>query len=64
MSAILPRFGASDQSAPVGDPATFGRSGLRRRLSADYYQTNPISRASETMAECTKCLYAGPGDGG
>ena len=52
----LPRFGAADQTAPVGDPAILGEAAFTSAF-ADYYQTNPISRASEVMAECTK-VYA------
>jgi NADH-quinone oxidoreductase subunit G len=53
---FLPRFGASDQTAPVGDPAAVGEAAFAPAF-ADYYQTNPISRASETMAECSR-VYA------
>ena len=50
---FLPRFGASDHSAPIGDPATLAEGAFVPAF-LDYYQTNPISRASETMAECTR----------
>ena len=49
---FLPRFGASDTTAPAGDPAALGLAPFRYAIT-DYYQTNPISRASAVMAECT-----------
>jgi NADH-quinone oxidoreductase subunit G len=52
----LPRFGASDQTAPIGDPATVSDAPFTPAFP-DYYQTNPISRASDVMAECTR-VYA------
>jgi NADH-quinone oxidoreductase subunit G len=55
---FLPRFGASDASGPVGDPAAVGAGAFVPAI-ADYYQTNPISRASAVMAECTQ-TYAVP----
>ncbi|MBN9510379.1 MAG: NADH-quinone oxidoreductase subunit G [Alphaproteobacteria bacterium] len=55
---ILPRFGASDMTAPAGDPAAITDTPLRYAI-ADYYQTDPISRASPTMAECS-ALYTAP----
>ena len=55
----LPRFGASDRGGPF---AGLG-AGLRVLGAApfvpaiaDYYQTDPISRASATMGECTEEL--------
>jgi NADH-quinone oxidoreductase subunit G len=39
------------------DPAPF------RLAIANYYMTDPISRASETMAECTEIYVAGPARG-
>jgi NADH-quinone oxidoreductase subunit G len=56
---FLPRFGASDQTAPIGDPATLGEAPFAPAF-ADYYQTNPISRASETMAECSRVYAPAP----
>ena len=55
---FLPRFGASDTTAPAGDPAALGLAPFAYAI-ADYYQTNPISRASHTMAECSQ-TYAPP----
>ncbi len=48
---FLPRFGANDLSAPGGDPAAVSDAPFASAF-ADYYQTNPISRASAVMAEC------------
>ena len=48
----LPRFGANDLTAPAGDPAALGDAPFPE-IVPDYYQTNPISRASLVMAECT-----------
>jgi NADH-quinone oxidoreductase subunit G len=49
---ILPRFACSDQTGPAGDVAAVGDAPLGEVI-ANYYQTDPISRASPTMAECT-----------
>ncbi len=49
---FLPRFGATDQSGPAGDPAALGDAPFAPYI-ANYYQTDPISRASPTMAACT-----------
>jgi NADH-quinone oxidoreductase subunit G len=54
----LPRFGAGDRTAPHGDPAALAAEPLVPAI-ADYYQTNPICRASLTMAECSR-IYAAP----
>ena len=48
----LPRFGANDLTAPAGDPAALADAPFSVFVP-DYYQTNPISRASAVMAECT-----------
>ena len=55
----LARFGANDQTGPGGDrmppapdAAPFGDA------VTDYYLTNPISRASLTMAECSRIAPA------
>ena len=47
----LPRFGVSDRAGPKAEMA-LGREPIRV-ARFDYYQTNPISRASVTMARCT-----------
>ena len=54
----LPRFGASDLSGPAGDPGAMGTAPFAE-LIHDYYQTNAVSRASATMAECSR-IYARP----
>ena len=50
--AHLPRFGANDLTSPTGDPAALADTPFAVFVP-DYYQTNPISRASAVMAECT-----------
>jgi len=54
----MKRFGASDRSGPHGDPAALSADPFVPPI-ADYYQTNAISRASLTMAECSR-IYAAP----
>jgi NADH-quinone oxidoreductase subunit G len=50
----LPRFGVSDRTGPSGA----GALGSAPMVVADfdYYQTNPISRASLTMQKCTEVI--------
>ncbi len=55
---FLPRFGATDRAGPAGDPAALGDAPFTPAI-ANYYQTDPISRASPTMAACTDSA-AGP----
>jgi NADH-quinone oxidoreductase subunit G len=52
---ILPRFGCSDQTGPAGDAAALSDAPFASPIG-NYYQTDPISRASPTMAECTATL--------
>jgi NADH-quinone oxidoreductase subunit G len=52
---FLPRFGCSDPAGPAGDPAALGEAAFAPAIP-NYYQTDPISRASPTMAECTARL--------
>jgi NADH-quinone oxidoreductase subunit G len=47
----LPRFGISDTSGPSGDPGAVSGDAFAPWF-ANYYQTDPISRASPTMAAC------------
>ena len=54
----LPRFGVSDATAPGGAGAQ--DASPWRPSPADYYLTNPISRASPTMAECAEILGRKP----
>ena len=49
---ILPRFGAADTAAPAAGSLSLGDAPLTPAI-ANYYMTDPISRASPTMAECT-----------
>jgi NADH-quinone oxidoreductase subunit G len=55
---FLPRFGCSDRTAPAGHPAAVSATPFVAAVP-NYYQTDPISRASPTMAECT-ALFAAP----
>jgi NADH-quinone oxidoreductase subunit G len=50
---ILPRFGCADTTGPSGDPARMDGAAFAPWID-NYYQTDPISRASPTMAECTR----------
>jgi NADH-quinone oxidoreductase subunit G len=52
---ILPRFGVSDTTGPAGDAAALGAAPFVPAVR-NYYQTDAISRASPTMAECTATL--------
>ncbi len=53
---MLPRFGCSDLAGPAG--GTPGEAGFAPVI-ANYYQTDPISRASPTMANCTATILQG-----
>ncbi len=55
---MLPRFGCSDLSGPAGEVGALSGPPLGVAV-ANYYQTDPISRASPTMAECTR-VHAPP----
>ncbi len=52
---FLPRFGCTDHAGPAGETAGLGETPFRPAF-ATYYQTDPISRASPTMAECVAAL--------
>jgi NADH-quinone oxidoreductase subunit G len=54
---FLPRFGGTDQAGPAGDPAALGDAPFAPYI-VNYYQTDPISRASPTMAACTTGVAA------
>jgi NADH-quinone oxidoreductase subunit G len=56
---FLPRFGCTDQSGPSGDPAALSAAPFEAAI-ANYYQTDPISRASPTMAACTATFSTTP----
>jgi NADH-quinone oxidoreductase subunit G len=49
----LPRFGANDHTGSAGDAASMGEAAFTLPI-ANYYMTDPISRASATMAACTE----------
>ena len=53
----LPRFGCSDHTGPVGDPAVLSDDPLTSAV-ANYYVTDPISRSSPTMAACVEAQAA------
>ncbi len=53
----LQRRGATDTTGPAGDPAAMGESPFALPIT-NYYQADAISRASDTMAECTR-VYGG-----
>lgn len=50
---VLPRFGCTDHAAPPGDPAAVGSAPFAPYIRV-YHQTDPISRASPTMAACVE----------
>jgi len=52
---FLPRFGCPDPTGPAAETSGFGEAPFRPAF-ATYYQTDPISRASPTMAECVAAL--------
>jgi len=54
---FLPRFGCSDLTAPAGDAAGVSATPFAAPVT-NYYQTDPISRASPTMAACTTTFAA------
>jgi NADH-quinone oxidoreductase subunit G len=53
----LARFGCSDHTGPAGDPAVLSDSPLGSSIQ-NYYQTDPISRSSPTMAACVSAQLA------
>ncbi len=54
----LPRFGCTDTTGPAGDISRLTDAALALP-AGNYWQQDPISRASETMAECAR-TYAAP----
>ncbi len=54
----LSRFGITDRRGPEGDGRAIHDSALTPAIH-DYYRTDAISRASATMAECSR-IYAQP----
>ena len=60
---ILPRFGCTDTTGPSGGPAAIAAPLAGPAFTptiANYYQTDPISRASPTMDECTATYITPP----
>ncbi len=53
----LERRGIADATGPKGDPGGMGESPFALPIT-NYYQADAISRASDTMAECTR-VYGG-----
>jgi len=51
----LTRLACTDQSFPPGDPATLSADPIVYAVE-NYYRTDPISRASVTMAACTDII--------
>jgi NADH-quinone oxidoreductase subunit G len=49
----LTRYGSTDSTGPSGDPAALSDAPFLPVVE-NYYQTDPISRASPTMAQCTE----------
>jgi NADH-quinone oxidoreductase subunit G len=56
--AGLPRFGATDRSGPGAGGVAMSATPFMTAIT-DYYLTNSITRASQTMAECSR-IYAAP----
>jgi NADH-quinone oxidoreductase subunit G len=56
--AGLPRFGATDRTGPAVGEAAMAKTPFMPAIT-DYYLTNSMTRASQTMAECSR-LYAAP----
>jgi NADH-quinone oxidoreductase subunit G len=54
---FLPRFGCSDHTGPTGDPSVLSAAPFVSAVT-NYYQTDPISRASPTMAACVQSQAA------
>jgi len=52
---FLPRFGAADILGPAGDPGAITDTPFEP-VVRHYHQTDPISRASPTMAACVAAL--------
>ncbi len=55
---VLPRFGCADRAGPAGEGALDGPA--FRPWFDTYYQTDPISRASPTMAACVAEIVQAP----
>ena len=67
MAAIAPALGAVDTVTPAKWDA-FGKAGSVDKAPftspiADFYRTDPISRASEVMKECSALFVEGREEG-
>ncbi|MBV9756334.1 MAG: molybdopterin-dependent oxidoreductase, partial [Alphaproteobacteria bacterium] len=51
-----PRLACTDRTPPAGNPAALGGEPFVPAVT-NYYQTDPISRASPTMTACTELYY-------
>jgi NADH-quinone oxidoreductase subunit G len=54
----LTRLAGTNHEGPAGDPGAVGTAPFAVAVP-DYYQTNPISRASTVMAECSRIYVHG-----
>jgi NADH-quinone oxidoreductase subunit G len=54
-----PPRGCADPSGPAGDPAAVSDAPFATAI-ANYWQAEPIGRASEVMAECARTYLAAP----
>jgi len=54
----LTRLAGANREGPAGDPGAMGDAPFAVSVP-DYYQTNPISRASTVMAECSRIYVHG-----
>ncbi|MBX9702246.1 MAG: NADH-quinone oxidoreductase subunit NuoG, partial [Acetobacteraceae bacterium] len=52
------RRGCTDMAGPAGDPTTVADAAFALPIG-NYWQADPISRASDTMAECARTYLAG-----
>jgi NADH-quinone oxidoreductase subunit G len=70
MTANAPHFAQADLAPqnPGANPAIWGHIGVEGKVDAtkplaaaihDFYLTNPVARASETMAECSRTYIKG-----
>ena len=55
----LARLGCSDDTGPRAGTTGIGAEPFRYVIE-DYYRTNPISRASDTMADCSRLYVQAP----
>ncbi len=65
MFELVPHFAENDRIAPAawgafGQDGPLGDEPLKANSRDNYYLTNPICRASKTMAECTEAMLGQP----